>query len=130
MGKRAFLIKQQTLAEIFEHRGPGWGAVIRVGGKLLPADAKICGFAYLAPKQAWSLCYESLEWPEETLLLPGQRADKVNGATIIDGCVCWLRIVSNIADNPLCQVTDLDGIVAVDLPLKGEGEKCEIKNDG
>lgn len=114
MGQRAFLIKQQALAEIFQNRGPGWGAVVRIGGQLMPADARLCGMLFMPPEKAWALIYESPTWPEDTLIVPGARSNKVNGVTIVDGSVCHLRIVSNIATNPLCQVTELDGIVAME----------------
>jgi hypothetical protein len=130
MGQRAFLIKQQTLAEIFQYRGPGWGAVIRIGGELMPEDAQIAGMLFIPPKQAWALIYESKAWPAETLVVPGQQSNKINGITIIDGAVCHLRIVSNIAENPLCQVTALDGIVATEIPNPGEVDKCETATDG
>ncbi len=130
MGRRAFLIKQEILAEIFQYRGPGWGSVVRVGGPLMPEDAQICGMLFVPPKQAWALIYESATWPEETLLLPGQQPNKINGITVIDGgTCCYLRIVSNITDNPLCQVTDLDGIVVADSPTQG-ASPCETAKDG
>lgn len=131
MGKRAFLIKQEVLAEIFQYRGPGWGSVIRVGGALLPEDAKICGMLFVPPKHAWALIYESATWPEETLLLPGQHPNKINGITIVEGACCYLRIVNNITTNPLCQVTDLDGIVGTATPTPTQGASpCETAKDG
>jgi len=127
MGKRAFLINDQTLTEIFQNRGPGWGAMVRIAGEQMPADAKLSGLMYVAPIKAFALIYESPTWSE--LVVPGQRGNNINGIPVVDNAkVVWLFLIPHGSTVPGCGIPGIDFQEPI-TPPTAEGEPCAT-NEG
>lgn len=107
MGKRAFLIKQEVIGHIFAHRGKDAGAMVRVCGPDLPADAVAIGALFMPPIQAFAIVYESKAWSD--LITPGKSQDQVNGVPVLDaGKNIHVFIVSDPALSPGCAIEGVD----------------------